>query len=73
MAERKRCELCDREFKDADGLAMHNTAKHPELVPKEKKPFPVKKVRNWGIFVVITGLVVFGLFRLQKFSHNQDI
>lgn len=30
MAERARCELCNLEFKDADGLAQHQKAKHAE-------------------------------------------
>ena len=31
MAERTRCEICNREFKDMGGLAGHNKAKHSEL------------------------------------------
>lgn len=56
-----KCEPCDREFKDADGLASHNKAKHSELAPKEKKPFPIKKIINWGIFIVILGLIIMGI------------
>ncbi len=62
MAEKERCEICDRTFKDLDGLTMHNKSKHPEKVPKEKKPLPVKKIRNWGIFIVIVGLIVLGVY-----------
>ncbi len=36
MAEKARCEICDRTFKDAEGLAMHNKAKHPEKVLMKK-------------------------------------
>ena len=61
MAERTRCESCNREFKDADGLAAHNKAKHSELVPKEKKSFPIKKIRNWTIFILIAGGILFGI------------
>jgi len=60
MAEKVRCDDCDRTFKDMDGLSAHNGAKHPERVIKEKKPLPVKKLRNWGIFIVVSGLIIFG-------------
>lgn len=63
-AEKNECKICDRTFKDKDGLAMHNKSKHPELVPKEKKPLPIKKIRNWGIFLVIAGLLIWGLYSL---------
>jgi len=66
MTEKTRCEICDRNFKDAEGLAMHNKAKHPEKIPKEKKPFPVKKIRNWVIFLVIIGLTVWGIYALTQ-------
>lgn len=56
-----KCEPCSREFKDADGLEMHNKAKHSELIPKEKKSFPVKKLKNWSIFIIVVGLVIFGI------------
>jgi hypothetical protein len=60
MAEKTRCEICDRNFKDSEGLLMHNQAKHPERVPKKRKKLPLKKIRNWGIFVLVLG----GLFWL---------
>lgn len=58
MAEKTRCEICDRTFKDAEGLVAHDKAKHPEKIPKEKKPFPVKKIRNMSIFIIILGLII---------------
>lgn len=61
MAEKTRCEICDRNFKDIDGLIAHNKAKHPEKIPKERKPLPIKKIRNWSIFIVIIGLIVLGI------------
>lgn len=60
MAEKSRCEICERNFKDAEGLAMHNTAKHPQNSKPEKKKIPVKKIRNWGIFIIIFGLIIWG-------------
>ena len=62
MAEKARCEICDRNFKDAEGLSMHNAAKQPESKKTEKKKIPVKKIRNWGIFIIIFGLIVWGGF-----------
>ena len=64
MAEKARCEICDRNFKDAEGLAMHNSAKHSESKKTEKKKIPVKKIRNWGIFIIIFGLIIWGGFSL---------
>lgn len=58
MAEKTKCEICDREFKDAEGLVAHNKAKHAEKIHKEEKPFPVKKIRNWGIFVIIIAILI---------------
>ena len=64
MAEKTRCEICDRNFKDSEGLLMHNKAKHPEKVPKERKKLPLKKIRNLGIFILIIGLVIWGIVGL---------
>src|SRR3989338_10842065 len=64
MEEEARCEICSRTFNDVDGVAAHNKAKHPEKIPKENKPLPIKKIRNWGIFVLIAGLIVWGVFVL---------
>ena len=64
MAEKTRCETCDRTFKDLEGLTAHNKAKHPELIKEPKKPLPVKKIRNWAIFIVIIALVVWGIASL---------
>src|SRR3989344_2303155 len=64
MAEKTRCEICDRTFKDAEGLAAHNRAKHSENIPKEKNPFTNKKIRGWSILIVILGLLVWGIFAL---------
>ena len=61
MADKTRCEICDRTFKDAEGLAMHNKAKHPESMSREKKLLPIKKVRNWGILVIAVGLIIGGI------------
>lgn len=36
MAEKTHCNICNRTFKDADGLEQHNLAKHSELTGTEK-------------------------------------
>ncbi len=64
MAEKVRCEICDRNFKDAEGLAMHNAAKHPEKVKKEKPLLNIKKIRNWSIGLIILGLIIWGIFAM---------
>lgn len=70
MAEKARCEDCDRNFKDSGGLAMHNRSKHLELIPKERKLLPIKKIRNWTIFIAIIGLIVWGIIALIP---NHDV
>ena len=59
-----KCEPCNKVFGSHDALNMHNQAKHPELVPKERKPLPIKKIRNWGIIVVIALLIIWGIMAL---------
>ena len=53
-----KCEACDRTFANADGLASHNSAKHSEEIPKEKKSLPIKKIKNWTITLIIIGVIV---------------
>lgn len=65
MAQKARCGICNRTFKDEEGLRAHNAAKHPELAEGHKKPeerIPIRKIRNWGIFIVILGLIGYGIF-----------
>ncbi len=65
MAEKIRCEICDRNFKDQEALDMHNAAKHSNLQTEQKIPKTnYKKIRNWGIFIVVLGLVAWGIFVL---------
>ncbi|MEK6889723.1 MAG: hypothetical protein AABW82_02250 [Nanoarchaeota archaeon] len=61
------CVICDRNFKDEEGLAMHEKAKHPENVPKEineNNKFNFKKIRNWSVFIAILILIVLMVFYL---------
>ena len=73
MIETTRCEICDRTFKDVNGLAMHNSAKHQELIPKQKNPLPIKKIRNWSIFIVIIALAVWGIAGLANNNAGERI
>jgi len=66
MAEKARCEICDRTFKDADGLDMHNKAKHSEGVEKEKKPVSLGKYKGWIIFGVIVIGLIWGVIWLSS-------
>jgi len=66
MAEKARCEICDRTFKDADGLRAHNAAKHPESVKKEGKPMNLGKYKGWLIFIVIVIALVWGIMWLSS-------
>lgn len=61
MEEKARCGICDRTFKDAEGLVAHNKAKHSELIKKSKKPLPVKKIKNGGIFILIIIAIIGGI------------
>ncbi len=56
MGEKARCEICDRNFKDAEGLAQHNAAKH-SIVKKSEKKINTKKLRNWSIFIIVIGVI----------------
>jgi len=63
MAERARCEICNRDFPSGDALAMHNSSKH-----SSQKNTKINKSGNkafvyfWIIFfVVVAGIIYFGL------------
>jgi len=58
------CDICDRNFKNEEALEMHNRAKHASPEKKESKPLPMKKIRNWGIFIIIIVLLVWGVIAL---------
>jgi len=69
MAERQRCEICNRSFKSQEGLDMHNGAKHSSSKDETKKEKNIikispKKVRKQLIWVVILGLVIWGVYAI---------
>ena len=62
-----RCEECDKDFGTEESLEHHNRAKHSEKFEKPKGSLSdaqKKKIRNWGIFVVVFVLVGWGIFYL---------
>ena len=55
------CPECGKSFNSEEALGMHKRSKHshdkePKIPVKQKK-----KIRNWIIFIVIIGLIVFGI------------
>ncbi len=62
MAEKARCEICNRNFKDKEGLEMHNKAKHSSNKSEnKKKSVNTKKIKNWVIGLIIFGLIIWGI------------
>ena len=59
-----RCDICNRNFKNEEALSMHNQAKHSANSPKESNPLPIKKIRNWGIALVIVALLIWGVIAI---------
>lgn len=72
MVEHK-CHGCEKSFNSADALMMHNKSKHPELVPKEKKPLPFKKIKRWGIAFIIVGLLIWGIVALVPENNVREL
>ena len=73
MEEQTKCEICDRIFNSLDSLKHHNQAKHPEKVPKERKPLPIKKIRNWAIFIIIIGLIIWGIMAVIPENNVKEL
>jgi len=68
-----RCEICNRNFKNEEALGMHNHAKHDTSSneeKKERKPLPIKKIRNWGIFIIVAVLIIGGIYLIWSGGSN---
>ena len=52
---------------------MHNKSKHHGKVPKERKPLPIKKIRNWLIFIGILGLIVWWIVASIPESNIKEL
>ncbi len=64
MAEKTRCEICNRTFKDGEGLAMHNRDKHGVNLNEKvvKSNFNNKKIRNWSVFILVFIALIGGVY-----------
>ncbi|MDP3986922.1 MAG: hypothetical protein Q8P81_01710 [Nanoarchaeota archaeon] len=61
MSDEIRCNICERNFGSAEALEMHNSVKHSEGKNKtEMRSGKSKRGRNWGIFIIVFVLVVWG-------------
>ncbi len=69
MAERVRCEHCNQEFKDNDGLVQHKQAKHQETVHHSSKssssPIVSGKKTYLIILAIFAVIFVFWFFKSQ--------
>ncbi len=64
MAEKVRCEICNRNFKNAEGLAQHNAAIHAKSAPESeilKPKISKRKVKNLAIFFIAL-IIIAALF-----------
>jgi len=60
MAKTK-CEICNRTFKNQNGLDQHNSDKHPKPVKNTKAPKNAKKLGAWLTIIVLIGLFAWGV------------
>ena len=71
-----RCEICDRSFNSQESIGMHNKAKHSSSKEEQKitKSTRVhyKKIRNYGIFILIFGFAVWGVYALMTSSNSYN-
>ena len=70
------CSICNRTFGNKESLEMHNKAKHSAgLEKKEVKTNSInfKKIRNWGIFIVVLGLIVWGIYAMMGNTGYGDL
>ena len=68
MAERTKCEICNRDFPSQDALAMHNSAKHP-IIQEQKKSHK----KTIFIIIIISALLMGGVFLFNNKSINGNI
>ena len=72
MAEKTRCEECDRNFPSLDALAMHNTAKHNNSLDNAKEE--KSKISKKTIFLIIgiLAVIIVGYFFISGNSLTGD-
>lgn len=62
MAEKHRCETCNRNFKDKDGFDMHNSAKHSDKSNKKSPKINYRKIKKYSVSIIVISLIVLGIF-----------
>ena len=76
MAEKTRCEICNRNFKNQEGLEMHNKAKHEtnnnSQSSKETKPVSKRKIKKWAIFITILLIISYFIFNSATTEGKYD-
>ncbi|MFT4344181.1 MAG: hypothetical protein ACMXYE_05560 [Candidatus Woesearchaeota archaeon] len=73
MSEKLHCTVCNKAFANKDALEMHIKAKHPEIIPKKRKPLPTKKIRNYSILLAVLALIGFGIFSaVAQMQRNNE-
>lgn len=59
MKEEHKCEICNRIFSSSESLVQHNLAKHNiKQNKKSEKKYNTKKLKNWIIFILILGGII---------------
>ena len=74
MADKVKCEICNRTFKDKEGYEQHKTAKHSERLENinssaPKLDFNFKKLRNLLIIILVVGAIIW-LFSITLKGSN---
>jgi hypothetical protein len=65
--EKFKCEKCEKEFNSKEALEMHNKSKHSAPETKSSK-INYRKIRNYGISIIVIGLIIWGVFMLMQSS-----
>jgi plastocyanin domain-containing protein len=71
MAEKTRCEECDRTFPSLDALSMHNAAKHSSPI-EEKKGLSRKSIMTIAI-IAIALIGIFFFFNSYEKNINANV
>ncbi|MBU2615596.1 MAG: hypothetical protein KKC19_00665 [Nanoarchaeota archaeon] len=71
MDEEIRCDICDKNFGNAEALEMHNSVKHSEIEKKEDRS-KRRGVKGYGFMILVFVLLVWGGSALLKKQENYD-
>ena len=68
-----KCDICNRAFGSKEAFDMHNSAKHSNSVSEKKTSnINYKKIRNWGIFIILLGLIAWGVYALMTIPNSYE-